>query len=401
MKIIRTYLLLFVISCFCFLPTISAEEKNKVTLYLFYGDGCPHCSTEKIYLEELKDKYSNLEIIEYEVWYNSSNSTLLEQVKSYLGKNNNYVPFTVIGTNSYTGYNDSFKNSIEDSINYCMENSCEDVIQSVLNGEEPSEEVKDENENQSRIINLPFFGEVNLKSASLPIVAIILGLIDGFNPCAMWILLFLISMLIGMKDRKRMLILGIVFLTTSAFIYALFMGAWLQVMIRMTEVNLIKKAIGIIAILGASWNLYGFYKSIKKKDVGCEVVNNSKRKKMIAKIKKITTEKSLWIALIGIIILAISVNFVELACSAGWPLVFTEILALNDLNSLSYILYITLYILFYLFDDIIIFIIAMVTFKITGISNKYSKYSHLIGGILMLIIGLLMILKPEWLMLNF
>ena len=52
-------------------------------------------------------------------------------------------------------------------------------------------------------------------------------------------------------------------------------------------------------------------------------------------------------------------------------------------------------------DDIIVFMIAVITLKVTGISNKYQKYSHLIGGILMLIIGILMIVKPEWLMFNF
>ena len=99
--------------------------------------------------------------------------------------------------------------------------------------------------------------------------------------------------------------------------------------------------------------------------------------------------------------LAVSINFVELACSAGLPLLFTQILALNKLSIPLYILYMGLYMLAYLLDDIIVFVIAMVTMKLTGITNKYNKYSHLIGGIIMLIIGILMILKPEWIMMNF
>ena len=106
-------------------------------------------------------------------------------------------------------------------------------------------------------------------------------------------------------------------------------------------------------------------------------------------------------AVAGAITLAISVNFVELACSAGLPLLFTQILALNKLSIPLYALYMTLYIIAYLLDDLIIFIIAMITMKLTGITNKYNKYSHLIGGIIMLIIGLLMIFKPEWIMMNF
>ena len=113
------------------------------------------------------------------------------------------------------------------------------------------------------------------------------------------------------------------------------------------------------------------------------------------------TQGAFVLALIGIIGLAISVNLIELACSSGLPLIFTQILALNELNSIQYFLYILLYIIFFLIDDIIIFAIAMKSLKVTGISTKYNKLSHLIGGILMLIIGILMILKPDWLMFNF
>ena len=97
-------------------------------------------------------------------------------------------------------------------------------------------------------------------------------------------------------------------------------------------------------------------------------------------------------------VLAVSVNVIELACSAGFPLLFTQILSLNDLNSLQYLIYVLIYVLFFLIDDIIIFLIALKTLKITGISNKYTKYSHLIGGILMLVVGLLLIFKPEIIM---
>lgn len=396
MKYIKYLLFTFVALLLC--GNVSAKEP--VTLYLFYSDSCPHCAAEKEYLKKLQDEKPNLEVILYEVSHNEENSILLDQVKEKLEKNNPYVPFTVIGDTSFTGFNSSFEKAIEDAVVACEKNGCTDIVSLVQNGEDIKEEPPKE-ENENKIMTLPFLGEVNLQSASLPIIAITLGLVDGFNPCAMWILIFLISMLIGSKNKKRMIGLGTLFLTTSAFVYALFMVAWLKIMLTVTQISIVKIAIAIVALIGAGWNLYSFYKSVRSKEAGCEVVNNSKRKKIIAKIKKFTTEKSFLLAAIGVITLAISVNFVELACSAGWPLVFTEILALNKLSTFSYAMYIFIYILFYLLDDLVIFLIAVVTLKITGISNKYTKYSHLIGGILMLIIGLLMLFKPEWLMMNF
>lgn len=396
MKYIKS-IFLSIFFFFLIITDVSAEEK--ITLYLFYGNECPHCAEEKEFLRELEDKYSNLDIVLYEVWHNDKNATLMDNVKEKLNKVNPYVPFTVVGENAITGFNSSMENSIDDMIKTCLESECTDVVSLISNGEEVPEDIIVNNKG-NQTITLPLIGKVESSKVSLPILSVVLGFVDGFNPCAMWILLFLIGMLIGNKDRKKMVLLGCLFLITSALVYALFMVSWLKIVLTMEQVGIIRFIIAMIAIIGAGWNLYSYYQSIKK-ETGCQVVNSSKRKKIMTNIKKFVGEKNILLASLGIIALAVSVNFIELACSAGWPLVFTEILALHNLNTLSYGFYIFLYILFYLLDDLIIFIVAVFTFKLTGISNKYSKYSHLIGGILMLLIGILMLFKPEWLMLNF
>lgn len=382
-----------------FLPLVNAKQ---VSIHLFYSNTCPHCASEKEFLEEYKKENHNINVYLYEVTTDAYNSNLLDMVKNSLNCTNNYVPYTVIGDIGLTGYSENIKNQIIHFVDKYKDEEYTDIVNLVKETGKPLEleEIILEEENNNTI-TIPFLGEVDTNKISLPIVAIVIGLVDGFNPCAMWILIFLISMLIGTKNRKRMIVLGLTFLITSAIIYMLFMMAWLKIMLSALQISYLKLGIGIIAILGATWNLYSYYKSVKNKDVGCEVVNQGKRKKIVSKIKKFTSEKSFFLAMIGIIGLAISVNFIEFACSAGWPVIFTELLALHDLTFISYLGYIIIYILFYLFDDIIIFLIAIITLKITGISNKYSKYSHLIGGILMLIIGLLMIFKPDWLMLNF
>lgn len=386
------------------IPTlVSAKEVN---LYLFHGDGCPHCAKEREYLKEIEKEYDDVNIHLYEVWYDTDNQELMEKVKKELNSSTNYVPLTIIGDKYTVGFNDNTKLMIKNNIEKCLKEDCEDVVGNVLAGKTANEttikkEVKEQKKDkEDSIKDLPILGKVDVKKVSLPIMSAVIGLVDGFNPCAMWVLVFLISMLLGTKDRKKMWILGLTFLFTSAFIYLLFMVAWLNVAIKMNTVIWLRITIAIIAIIAAFINLKSFYKSLKK-DTGCEVVDSKKRKNIIEKIKKFTLEKSLILGLLGVMTLAVSVNFIELACSAGLPLLFTQILALNNLSKLSYMLYILIYILFFLIDDIIVFVIAMFTLKITGISNKYSKYSHLIGGIIMLLIGLLMIIKPEWLMLNF
>lgn len=395
--------LIFFVSLTFFISSVEAKEKVK--LYFFHGDGCPHCEEENRFLEKLSKKYENLEIVRYEVWYHERNQKLLEKVKKKMDIKSNGVPLTVIGSTPISGYTESYNNKIERAIHYYLEdNNYQDIVKKIKNGTYKGKKVQDlfskgEQETDSKTtIKIPFIGKVNLKNVSVSVAAATIGLIDGFNPCAMWVLLFLISMLIGMKNRRRMWILGISFLTASALVYMVIMLSWLNIVVNITTSILLRNIIAVAAIVGAFINLNSFRKS---KDSGCEIVDTKKRKKIFSKIKKFTTEKSFLLALFGVIGLAVSVNLIELACSAGLPLVFTQILALNKVKGISAFLYTFIYILFFLLDDLIIFIIAMFTTKVTGISTKYNKYSHLIGGMLMLFIGILLILKPEWLMFNF
>lgn len=247
---------------------------------------------------------------------------------------------------------------------------------------------------------VPILGEINAKKVSLPLLAIVLGLVDGFNPCAMWILVFLISMLFGMKDRKKMWILGWTFIITSGLVYLLFMISWLNLAVFLTSVKLIRLLIAIFSIIFGMYNIYRYVDSLGKED-GCDVTDKEERKKIMKKIKKITSNQKFVLSILGIMALAASVNILELLCSLGLPVIFTNVLAINHLSTIEYGIYILIYLVFFLIDDIIVFTIAMMSMKIKGISNKYTKYSHLIGGILMVLLGILMALKPEWLMFNF
>lgn len=388
----------FLILTILLLLPISISAKEKVNLYLFHSETCMHCQTEIEYLNKLKEEYDNLKIHLYEVDSHKDNAEKMIKVKEKLKIDSPNVPFTVIGNYYYIGFSDGIGDGIKELIEKYSEEKETDMVKPILE----DKEVPNIKMLNGEIKTINFLGkEINPGTLSLPVLSIILGTIDGFNPCAMWVLIFLISMLFNMKDRKKMWCLGITFLVTSAVVYLLFMFAWLGITTKLlTSVSWFKILIGLVALIGAFINLRSFYRSIKN-GTGCEVVDNKKRKNIMTKIKKITTEKSFILALIGVMILAASVNVIELACSAGIPVLFANILALNNLTNLQISLYVLIYIFFFLIDDIIVFGVAMLTLNIKAISTRYTKYSHLIGGIIMLIIGLLMLFKPSWLMFNF
>ena len=374
---------------FLLLP-ISISAKENVKIYLFHSETCMHCQAEIKYLESIKDDYS-LDITYYETSFDAGNKELGNKVWDKLKIKGSYqTPFTIIGNTYFIGFD-------EEQFDYKSE-----IVKAIENYN--GIDVVDKIINDMDISDIEMFDGVSgiaSKYANAPIflMAIVLGALDGFNPCAMWVLIFLIGMLVNMKDKKRMWILGVTFITTSALVYLLFMLAWLNIAVSVAKVNIIRYIIGLLALVIGIINIKNYIKSLKKDD-GCHVVKDSKRKKIFTFIKNVVSNHSFILSILGIIALAFSVNVFELACSSGIPLIFTQILALNNLSMVSYILYMLIYILFFLIDDLIVFIVAMVTLNVTGISTKYTKYSHLIGGIVMVLIALLMIFKPDWLMLN-
>ena len=383
-----------IVLMFLCIPFVNA----KVNVYLFHSSSCPHCKEEIEYLKTLDEEVN---VKYYEV---GTYSNLLSKVRDKMNIKEASVPLTIIGSDYVIGYSKDIKNSIDNMISAYQENDHCDVVDSIIKGEDISAclEKNDGIYKSSEDKILTIFGhdiKFNAKNVSLPLISIIIGFIDGFNPCAMWVLVFLITMLFNMQNRKKMWILGLTFLVTSALVYLVFMSGIL-VIANSSIGAYFKYLIALVALVGGIINLNSFKDSIKQ-NVGCQVTDKKKKNKIIEKIKSIVSEKHFLIALLGIMLLAVSVNLVELACSAGLPAMFVEILSLNNLKSFEYSMYMLLYIIMFMIDDIVVFIIAMTTLKVTGISNKYTKYSHLVGGIIMILIGILMIFKVDWLMFNF
>ena len=353
------------------------KNDEKVNIYLFYSKICPHCQKEEKYFETLKEKYQDkINIYTYEVTENKTNNEIMKSLKKELKENSQGVPFTIIGSKTFLGYDESLNERIENTI----------------------ESYLDENTKTDNTYTIPIIGKIEAKNASIILIAIILGFIDGFNPCAMWILLLLINMCISIKDKKKMLIVCLTFIITSGIIYFLSMLG-IGFILDLTTISYIRNIIAILAIILGIYNLYTYLKT--RKQTGCHVVKKEKRKTIITKINNILNNKNTLLMFGGTIILATSVSLVEMACSLGFPTIFLELLSINNIHSFLKVTYLLIYILFYLIDDIVVLFLSIKAFETKGISTKYNKYVHLIGGLIMILMGVLLIFKPEWIMFNF
>jgi len=409
----KKYLIILFFSLLFFItPTLAQEDTaNPLRLYFFHADGCPHCADEEEFLKGLESVYPNLNVLKFEVSKNTNNQKLIRQVSEKLNTTAGAVPFTVIGDQYISGFNSMTGEQIKYNVDYCSTYQCVDIVGDILGLPDPNNTPAEPPSPQNtttplivekpngktipEIIDLPFLGEIKTTNLSLPILTIIIGAIDGFNPCAMWVLIFLISLLLGIDNKTRRWVLGGTFIFASGLVYFLFLAAWLNIFLFIGLIVWVRLLIGAVAIGVGGYNLRDYFVN---KNAVCKVTGTEKRQKTFAKLKNVAQSKNFLISLGGIIIIAFAVNLVELVCSAGLPAIYTNILTMSGIPTWQYYGYLLLYILIFMLDDLIVFVIAMATMQVTGLSSKYSRYSNLIGGILMLILGAIMILKPELLM---
>jgi glutaredoxin len=373
----------------------SQPSINKVTLYFFYGSTCPHCKKAEAYLAELKPKYSNLEIKAYEVFNNNDNAELYK--KFLLACNESpqvRVPGIFINHQAIIGFLDkeTTGKKIEDLIKYCSNNACDNSLEQLCQTN-PSQKASLIDE----FIILPIIGRINLAALSLPVLTAVIGTVDGFNPCSMWVLLVLISLLLATRSRKRMLLIGGIFILTEALFYFLMLTIWLNVFLPIGYVTSVRIIVGFLAIAIGFWQLNKFF---KYQPGVCEVTpeGSSQKKKVMAKIEKVKDAKGFWAIIVSVAALALSVTFIDFFCSAGLPVVYTKILASSQLPILLHYIYVFLYVFFFMLDDLIVFFVALVTLNKIPAGDKYNRYSLLVGGAIILIVGFLLIFRPEWLM---
>lgn len=383
---IKKYLFFFLIlftllSIFNF---VSAQEKIEINF--FYASTCHFCSQEKPFLENLEKKYPEIELKQFNIAENVGLAEELYNQYNVPEEERWLVPVTFVENNYYIGWKGE----------EITGKDIEAYISGLIQGNSNATTTPDNR------IKLPFVGYINPLNFSPLGLSIILGALDGFNPCAIVALGFLLTLLVSTGIRKRVLLIGGTFIFVSGLVYLFFITAWLKIFLILGHQNIIALIVGIIIILFAFFALKSYLKGIVCKL--CEV-NFGKKENIFKKSQKfllIQMERlskpstiALPLVLLGVAAVAIGVNLVELVCSLGVPLAFTKILSGLGLTNFSYYFYLLIYILFYMIDDFIIFILAVWTLRITSLSKKYLRIIQLISGILLFVLGLIMIFKPE------
>lgn len=351
-------------------------------VHFFYSPTCPHCAEQKPFNEILKQKYPMVEFVYHDV----SNPNEVKLFLDFADKQNIPrvtlgVPLTVFGNSYVLGFDKAETTGKE------IEKKLMDFANKTKK-ENSIEKAK----NFTGKIKLPIIGEINTLNYSLPVLAVILGLVDGFNPCAMWVLVYLISLILSINDRKKIWLLVGSFVFASGVLYFLFMTAWLNVFLLIGYIRPLTIIIGLFALGMGISDLRTYFGT--RGAIECEIMDIGSKKKTMSKIQQIVESPITWATTLGIIGLAFVVNSIEFVCSSALPAIFTQVLALSELSGLKYYSYILLYDIFFMFDDMIIFGLAAFAAS-SNFGHKYAKQCKLIGGIVLVLLGVLLAFAPE------
>jgi thiol-disulfide isomerase/thioredoxin len=378
------------------------NQTENIIIYLFWGDGCPHCKKEKQFFAAMEKRYPSIILKDFEVWYDQHNADFLTKMAHSYGVKASGVPIAFIDRKVFIGFSENTRKEITELLEKCSTSGCIDPLL-ILSGkvspysqEMPGGAGMMHGELQctekNKTVYIPWLGSLDASEMSLPVITIVIAGLDSFNPCAFFILLTLLGLLIHAKSRGRMLIIGSVFVFFSGFIYFIFMAAWLNLFLFMGQVQIITLIAGTVAVLIAGLNIKDFFAFKKGASLS---IPDSAKPKLYDRMRKLLKSTSTISLLIGTVILAAAANSYELLCTFGFPMVFTRILTLNSLSNIVYYLYLVLYNMVYVIPLMLIVLLFTITLGKKNLTEWQGRVLKLVSGTMMLGLGGVLILDPS------
>jgi thiol-disulfide isomerase/thioredoxin len=366
------FILLFLILGISFFNIVFAKEKLEI--HFFYLKTCPHCAAEEKFLDKMQEKYPEVKINRYFIGKKENQKLLRRLAKEYGAEQYiGLVPLTFVGKEFFVGFDN------QENVGKKIEESIKKQLQEL---KPPQPEKKG--------IYLPFIGEVDLEKYALPLQAVILGFFDGFNVCSLGALVLILGLVLALRQRRKILLFGGIFILTTAVIYGLLIVLWYQLFSFLASyLRIMEILIGLLGLVGGFYFLRQFIR-FKKQGPACEAGAGKKiTAKFLPRIKEsIQKSKNIFLIATGVLFFAAIITIVEFPCSAVIPVIFAGILSQAHLSPFWYLLYIFIYLFFYLLDEIIVFLIAVVTMSIKLSSQKFITWITLAEAIILFILGL-------------
>ncbi len=370
-------------------PDATARDARPAQTIELYGrSGCPRCAEARELLAELARERPSLSVVEYDVEHDRRALARLRETAARNGVTTPGVPAFVVGGRLIVGFDSA---------------TTPDRVRALLDGDHPGAagggtcDLEGEPCEQPALpseVDVPLLGRISADRLGLPLFTVVIGLIDGFNPCATWVLLLLLAMLVNLQDRRRMALVAGTFVVVSGVVYFAFMAAWLTVFTVLGVSTPVRLVLGALALFIGAVNVKDFFAFHRGLTLS---IPEAAKPGFYTRVRGVLRAENLAGALGGIVVVALLVNLIELLCTAGLPAVYTAVLTARDLPLWRYYAYLGLYILAYLADDAILVTIGVVTLGKRKLQERGGRWLKLLSGAVMIILGALLLVRPEWL----
>ena len=390
---LRTGLLLIAL-CLCIAPGFGTASEPAPDLEVFVRRGCPHCEAAKGFLEALRRARPELRILFHDLDLDRNALARLERLAQAQGLPVVGVPAFYLNGELIIGYQDDHASGARllAMLDRLPGTPAAEPFVACRPAQPDCTTTSPHAAEADNSIILPWIGPVTVGEVGLPLFTLAIGLLDGFNPCAMWVLLFLLSLLVTLRDRFAMALISGTFVLVSGLIYFAFMAAWLNLFLLIGLSHPVQILLGLLAIGIGAVNVKDFFAFQEGLSLS---IPNSAKPSLYAHIRRIVQAEHRTGALIGVIVLAGLVNIVELLCTAGFPALYTHVLSTYQLPLWHYYAYLGLYNLAYIADDALMVTLAVITLGRRRLEEREGRWLKLISGAVMIALGLLLVVKPS------
>ena len=349
------------------------EPADTVELVVFHGDGCPHCAAMLEFLDELQTRHPELRVAEYEVWYDPANRQLFAATLAALGEDADAVPTVVVAGVVIVGHSGAIERRIEG------------IVADLVGGRAPTDA-------DAFVVDVPFVGAVDVGSGSLIGATALIALVDGVNPCSLWVLSMLMALVVHSGSRARVFAVGGVFLLITSLLYGLYMLGAYSTLAIVGQQTWIRIAVALVAgVFGALHVKEHFTTRGPSITIGAE-----HKPRLFARMRRLADmERSLPAALGGTAVLAVGVSLLETPCTAGLPLLWTNLVDERGVPASGAAVLFLLYLAVFLVDELVIFSATVLTMRAARMQEHHGQALQLIGGTLMLTLAVAMVVAPS------
>lgn len=362
-------------------PAQAAESPTGgVSLVLFYGEGCPHCAAERVFLSGLVQRHPMLRVTEYEVWQSAENRAVLEEYEQRLDFTATGVPVTVVGERVWVGYSEAIGDQIEETV-------VETERDMAASGAGAPTAARED------VVTFPLLGDMSLTGAPLVLSTVVIGFVDGINPCSLWVLSVLLAVVLHSGSRRRIALVGAVFLGVTAAMYGLYIVGFYSALDYVDSLSWIR---WVVAGVAGAAGLLQLLDGLAPGRAPSVSIAASRKPGIYRRMRGVASrERRLPAVVAGTVVLAVGVSLLETPCTAGLPMLWTSMLAEQEVSGAMAVALFGLYLVIFLIDEVVVFSVALVALRATKVQQRHGRSLKVVSGSLLVTLAVVMALAPE------